>query len=284
MADITLRFRLSEPGLPHNIALRGVVDDAATDSVAVQLFWRWDDEPDMKPQPLGKATAGNELAVPFDLKGRSIRVFPISFTAKGDQNVTNLSDAKAKLFNPSAPPELSNIAYNSGTNEVTADIAGNGGIGTIRLYRKQGSGDFTEIQTLAYTATGFTDTPPVDETYYYKVTQDGQSGESSTQTIVVSAAGSTTGTAPSALSAVYNSSPRQVELDWTNNGGTGSIYVERKAGFSGMWTLLTTLASSAVSYDDTTLFSPYNQIYFYRVSNTSATGFSNEADAYVPRE
>lgn len=282
MPDLILRRNLAEPTFALNIALRGVVDTETTEAIAAEILWRWEDEPDMKPQLLGKVTAGNELAVPFEpLQGREIRLYSIAKTAKGDQDAFDIKSASQKRFGASGVAEISAIAYDDTPNEVTGDIANNGGTGTIRVFRKQGSGgDFVQIQTLAYTATEFVDEPPSDETYYYKLTQDGQTGESSTLSVVVDNAGSTTGSAPTGLSAFYSDSPRQVELAWTNNGGTGQNIIERKVGH-GAWNTIDSVADTVDEYDDTFLFNHLNQFYTYRVSNESATGFSNEVSVYV---
>lgn len=105
MADITLRRRLSEPTFALNIALRGVADQSFTESVIADVFWRWEDEPAMEPQFLATTTAGKTLQVPFDLKGRSIRLFLTGRTSEGFSSVREVTEGDQVVVTPGATPE-----------------------------------------------------------------------------------------------------------------------------------------------------------------------------------
>ncbi|MBK8468190.1 MAG: hypothetical protein IPL32_20440 [Chloracidobacterium sp.] len=62
------RQNLSETSVPLNLVLRGVVDYGETEAVAVDVYWRWEDEETMEPQFLAKGVVGQTIAVPFDPK------------------------------------------------------------------------------------------------------------------------------------------------------------------------------------------------------------------------
>lgn len=92
--------RLCEPTSTMNLVLDGQVIDNVTESVAGDVYWRWEDEPDMEPQYLGTGVAGHDLVVPFDLKGREIRLFLISKTGTGDQSVRDIKEAEQTTLSP----------------------------------------------------------------------------------------------------------------------------------------------------------------------------------------
>lgn len=283
MIDLVLRQRLSEPTTPRHLALQGIPAGTETPSVMAEVFWRWDDEPDMEPQSLGKVTAGHELAVPFDLKGRAIRLWPVALTAKGQRSASFVKDANYVVFAVSAPA-LSNLAFSS--PDVTGDIDNNGGVGDISILRKLSTdANFSVIQVVPATTPNFTDTPPINGDYEYKLTQEGQEGESNTLSVTVSGAGSGAGTPPDGLSAfsTVGADDVQVDLSWTNHGGTGDNIVEAKYGSSGSWNFSTSVPSGTNS---TTIFesrSYYTYTVYYRVYNDAVTGYSNEDNVTVPR-
>jgi hypothetical protein len=281
MPDLTLRRRLSEPVTPLNIALNGVVPPAPVASISADVYWRWEDEPDMKPQLLGSQAKGFALTVPFEPQDREVRLFFVSWTADGRRSVHNLNDAPQRLFRPFSPPYLSDVAF--ADDEVTGTIRNNGGTGTIHILRKIDSGDFAEIDAVTPAVTGFTDTPAVDGTYSYKLIQDGIGGESNTETVDVNVGEPGTGSPPSGLSASYNGTDT-ITLAWTNNGGTGSNVLEVKTGTGGIWVVAETLASSSTGTTYTAEPGPVNIIYRFRVRNESVAGYSNEVSIVVPKE
>jgi lysophospholipase L1-like esterase len=92
--------------------------------------------------------------------------------------------------------------------------------------------------------------------------------------------------APTSLSATYNTSTTQIDLQWTDNADDETGYrVERKTGAGGTWSQIASLAADSTTYSD----NPAQTIgttYFYRVyavktgAPNSAT--SNEANATIP--
>lgn len=83
-----------------NLVLDGepVVD--TTESVIGDIYWRWEDEPSMVPEFLATGVAGHDVVVPFDLKGREIRLFLVSKTADGDASVRDIKEAEQTVFTP----------------------------------------------------------------------------------------------------------------------------------------------------------------------------------------
>lgn len=282
MPDLTLRQNLSEPTFSLNIALRGVVDTDTTPAIVSELYWRWEDEPDMKPQPLGKVTAGQELAVPFDLQGRQIRISSVALTEKGDQDVSNLKSAVSKLFTPTEVAVLADATFDSGTDEVTLTIDNNGGAGNINIFRQIDSEGFFLLTSVAPATTSYVDSPEIDGTYQYKLTQDLLTGESNTKTVAVDVDAAGAGSPPSALTANYDDGLETTDLDWTNNGGTGDNVIERKEGFN-PYTMIATVASSAITYTDSIERTSVSRSVYYRVRNTSVAGYSNVEVIYVPK-
>lgn len=72
----------------------------------------------------------------------------------------------------------------------------------------------------------------------------------------------------------------QIDLSWTNHGGTGSVIIERRLAYSGPFSTVATLSASATSHTDTVLAGSAPCPVYYRVKNTSAPGYSNTVDTY----
>lgn len=80
------------------MVLDGVAQPAATATVAVKIFWRWDADEAMMPQYLGETVPGGTLTVPFDLSGGAIRLFQIGYTALGRGTDTNIKQAVQTVY------------------------------------------------------------------------------------------------------------------------------------------------------------------------------------------
>lgn len=104
MIKLILEPNLSEPTFSRNILLDGTVHLTETLSTSGDVYWRWEDEPDMKPEHLGRVTAGNSLRVPFETKGRDLRLFLVSETADGLRSVQRIEEAVQTVF--SAPARV----------------------------------------------------------------------------------------------------------------------------------------------------------------------------------
>jgi hypothetical protein len=100
MANIILRQHLSNSTVPLNIALNGVVPTDTTDSTTMDVYWRWEDEPEMEFEFLASGVAGTDLVVPFDLKGRAIVLSGISKTATGVRSVRDVKEGEQVTVTP----------------------------------------------------------------------------------------------------------------------------------------------------------------------------------------
>jgi len=98
---LILEPRLNTETNETTFVLDGVAEPAATETVSVKIYWRWEDDTAMVPQYLGETVPGGTLTVPFDLKGREIRLFQIGYTALGRGTDTNMKQAEQTVFTPS---------------------------------------------------------------------------------------------------------------------------------------------------------------------------------------
>lgn len=280
---LILRRRISEPTFTFGLVLNGIAPAGETPSTVGQVYWRWEDEPDMAQEPLGRAVAGTSLRKPFDLKGRDIRLFLNSQTSDGRQSVARITEAEQIVYSPSQVPALADLTFDGGTGEVTGTIAGNGATGTISILRQLDDDGFFEIQSVAFDETEFIDSPVIDGTYSYKLMQDGQSGDSNTRTVEVTGVSGETGSPPSDLSGIFDGFDT-INLAWTNHGGTGDNIVEEKIGVSGTFAIADTVAFGATATSISVTRGSTNLTYYYRVRNESVSGYSNEDGVFVPRE
>lgn len=274
-----LRRNLSEPGIPKALVLNGVADDTTTESVVAEIDWRWEDEPDMKPEPFGKTAAGTTLTKPFDLKGRNIRLYINSRTIEGEAAFSDLAQTPQTVFYVPVLPVLASVVFDTvDENELT--IANNGGGGDISILRQIDSNGFFVIDTVPSSTTTYQDTLVVDGTYHYKLSQAGITGFSNEVDVVVTGVAAGAGSPPSALSAVFDNVDT-TDLAWTNNGGTGNVVIERKTD-AGDYIIIDSVSSATTTYADSTLPGISSHIYYYRVRNESVAGYSNLDSVYVP--
>lgn len=175
---------------------------------------------------------------------------------------------------PATPPTLSDLTFDDGI--VTGTFVVNGGTGTIRVLRKLGeAGSYAEVASVDAEDTDFTDSPGLDGTYFYKLTQDGVTGESTELSIEIELSD---GAPPSDLDGyTYEEGEGHtfwyVSLNWQNNGATGDNIVQQKLN-TGSWVNRGTLSSSTNTWEG---FAPGGHLVIrYRVYNTSTAGYSNE--------
>lgn len=267
--------------------LNGAVESTdETASYTVDVFWRFEDDAEMYPQFLGTTVPGGEIVVPFDMQGRDIRLFAKSQASDGTANRQPITEAVQTVFRQPTVVTLASVKFASNPPgpRVGLIYAHNGGTGNINIYRRIGDdGDFVLLSSELYTDTGYTDTAlPVNGNYYYKLTQDGQQGESVTMVAPVTGVAAPAGSPPSGLAGEWDEVDT-VPLTWTNNGGTGDNIIERAIyGVSGFEQVGTVTAATA-AYDDTPVVPDYfNRTYIYRISNESVTGYTDEHYVYVP--
>lgn len=98
MLTLYLRRNLSETATPLNIVLRQWPDDGArTETTTGQIFWRYEDEPNMVPQFWRDAVVGFETAGPLDTNGRNIRLYFIGYTGLDTPNAQSFAEAEQKV-------------------------------------------------------------------------------------------------------------------------------------------------------------------------------------------
>jgi hypothetical protein len=280
--DIELRRRLSPSTSTYNIALRGLSSANRTTSVSAEVYWRDpNDSSSTGWKLLGEGVAGGFVLVPFDPKGRTIELSLIAKTEKGYRSSSFVDEGVRTLFTVGAPA-LTDLTFSA--PDVTGTIANNGGHGNINVLRKLSTDtEFSAIQSVADTATTFTDTPAINGDYEYKLTQDGLDGESNTLNVTVTGGGGGAGTPPDGLSATFDG-VETVSLSWTNHGGTGANIIEAKIGSSGSWSFVGSVTSGTNTFDDTETRGSTNYVVYYRVSNEDVSGYSNEDFVTIPRE
>lgn len=116
--DLVLRQNLAGPTFATNIALRGVPPSEPTlESQFVDVYWKFDDDPAMEPIYLGRGNAGETLNVPFDLKGRTIRLFAASVTEDAQRLISDFSKMVQTTFDKAPTPEDASVGF-----EATEDI------------------------------------------------------------------------------------------------------------------------------------------------------------------
>jgi len=113
------------------MVLDGLAQPTATETTATEVYWRWTDEPDMEFQFLGKTAPGSSLVVPFDLKGRSILLAQIGYTALGRPTDTDLKQAEYTIFEPPANRADSFVSVAAGEDLAQNDL--------VNLYNDAGT-------------------------------------------------------------------------------------------------------------------------------------------------
>lgn len=282
MIEARLSWNLSEATAAFNGLLSGVPVGGTAASVAAEIFFHFDGESKTDLKSLGGVVMGKTLQVPIDLEGRDIRLYAIARTGTGHKSARRVEDATQKFFAAPTVASIESAAEASGPARVTLTIAPNGGSGTVRVLRSIAGGEFAEIGTAAYNATSYVDTAIiVNGAYQYKLTQDGQSGESNTLSITVTVGSAAAGSPPDGLIGAFDDVDT-VDLEWSNNGGTGDNIIERKINF-GDWAEIGAVADTTDTYADAGIPRLYiNSWYYYRVRNESVAGYSEELAIYIP--
>lgn len=103
MIEVILHRRLSEiPGSACTGHLNGVpYSTFAEPAVALDYWWRFDDDPTMRPEFLGTKEAPvfhgarpAPLFIPFNTQGRDIRLFQIARTRRGMRSDPLINEAR----------------------------------------------------------------------------------------------------------------------------------------------------------------------------------------------
>ena len=154
---------------------------------------------------------------------------------------------------------------------------------TYVIKRKVGAGGSYSVlagaSLLSSNTTSFIDTTLTSGTaYFYKVFAV-QGVDESASSNEVSVTLPSQPTAPSSLVAATNRTTpvSQIDLTWTDNSNNETGFrIERKAGTTGTWATVITLAANVTSYQNTGLIS--GTVYYYRVLAVNAGGASNASN------
>lgn len=115
MIEVTLHRRLSETAIPCTGYLDGVPKGKARSSIAsFEYWWRWDDDPEMRPEFLGTKEAGFSLSIPFSVRqvtlpgepfssGRNIGIYQIAVTKDGRRSDPLIKEGRYYVLHLLAP-------------------------------------------------------------------------------------------------------------------------------------------------------------------------------------
>lgn len=95
--------------------------DAYTASAFAYVYWRWDDDPTMTFQYLGRQNAGSTLVVPFsNPPSRAIRLSVISSTEDGQLTATDPRLGEQTVYTPD--PLLGIVTYGGDVVTYGGDV------------------------------------------------------------------------------------------------------------------------------------------------------------------
>lgn len=165
--------------------------------------------------------------------------------------------------NGSAPTTQINLSWvRNATTNTNVEIWRNGSLLTTKVAG-------TDV---SYTATGLS----ANTSYTFKVRNKFSSTDFSefSNEITVATQAVQSANAPSALTSTAVSSGR-IDLRWTNNGAGGTLTIDRSLDASSWTTIASGISNTTTAYSNIGL-TP-NTTYYYRISNTGVTGYSNIA-------
>ena len=302
--------------IPPSMIFEGVPPSAdETPTGSVLIYWRFEDEADKGLQFLEEVVAGEEFSFPLDHKGRVVEFFTVSKTKTGALSVPNPLQGEYHRFDPGAKilasedllyGELLNHFVDSGVTKARkADatdatkpcqsFAGNDALTGEYVRPLKADSDIIGLagktpgvaQYLSTTPGQMTESPAADPVADVgKLVQ--KIGTALSPTTVdfnpetgapVIGTGSDTPYAPSNLMITDVGTVGihdDLQLDWTNNGGTGDNIIERAdGGFT--FVEIDRVAFNIATYTDTVV-NTVGSIYVYRIRNASVLGYSTSAE------
>jgi hypothetical protein len=258
---------------------------APVDHNRISINWTYSGNIDIWMRIEGTTAWGSPIATNVSTKPRILtglvpntyyefRAAPTGTTANYS-NICRTKTLQAPLPTETAPPPLNLVASLNGANPSTqVDLTWNRNSTTntgVKVFKDGVQYGATLGATVeSITVTGLSATTA----YTFKVVNVYAGGDSIDSNIVTI----TTGTgaspnAPSGLSAT-GTSTSQIRLQWTNNTASGNVNIYRSLNGSS-FSLLTTVPATQSIYNNSGLFP--ETTYWYKVENTTVTGFSNTA-------
>jgi hypothetical protein len=178
--------------------------------------------------------------------------------------VTATTTSAYVAMTPATPTNLvATYISDTQTNLVWNNASTMGTVNTNYIERATNGGSWTQIATVAGNVSTYTATTAANNYYQYRV----RAGNGLYSGYATSSIVGTTPTAPSACTATYVSDT-QINVAWTAGSGTNAL-VERQ-DYLGNWTLIATLASTAVSYQDLSVVADRRYAYRVRAVNYGA--------------
>ncbi len=299
-----------------NLVMRDNVSTETTDSKTALIYYRFEDEPNADPQLLAEIPAGQSFGWPVDLKGRLVRFFAVSKTATGVSSTKRIFEGTQILFDPGAgriagenvlTGQLLHYYNDSGvTKAQLADATDATKPCQAFAANDALTGEIVRPLGAASDITGLTGKTP-GAAQYLSAATPGAMTESPPSSVgnliqkIGSALNTTTvdfnpetgspvtsGTTvypPSGLSAVDLGAfgfHEHIQLTWTNNGGTGSIDIERDIDGTGYETV-GGVSSATTTFTDTSVLTGNSSTVTYRVRNISVLGYSDPSNSvFVP--
>lgn len=132
MGDLILRENLSETSVPLNLVLRGYEDYGETESVRVDVYWRWEDDDTMEPQFLAAGVAGQTIVTPFDPKGRDIRLFQVAQTSRATKSDRSVKEGEQLAVDMSASRVVAGFSTQSANTVFAGPTTGSPAIPAFR--------------------------------------------------------------------------------------------------------------------------------------------------------
>ncbi|MBI3651642.1 MAG: fibronectin type III domain-containing protein [Acidobacteria bacterium] len=202
----------------------------------------------------------------------------MSTTAAGGYFGASTLNVAITVSNSAPAPGPTNLTATPGVNSITLNWQNNVASNYIVIERKVGSGTFSQLTTVAATATSYVDSSLPAGTYTYRVRCFVGNGSASTYSNEASATvGGTAPAAPSGLTAALGVG-LQVNLSWVDNSNNETGFKIERRTSTGSYALVATVGINVVSYQDNTV--SYNTQYFYRVKAINGaleSAYSNEA-------